>query len=187
MNEVGVRLWVEEYVFDCGGHLLSQKTSPAHSWVKQVAQLWYNRFINTESEAIKDTSGSTVGQPTNTNPTRSDAAANDDAYGILAGTGVGAESSEDYALGTKIAHGIGAGQLSYGATTNTTGTITGGKRFTVSRTFTNLSGASITIQEVGLAVLQDTKYYLWIRDLTGGTAVGNGQSAAYAYRMDYTI
>jgi hypothetical protein len=45
---------------------------------------------------------------------RCDAQNGDDTYGIVVGTGNAAEDNSDYKLGTKIAHGLTAGKLSYG-------------------------------------------------------------------------
>ena len=71
--------------------------------------------------------------------------------GIVVGTGTGAESFEDFALGSAVAEGTGAGQLSYvlqelstGAYAALTWTVTH------SRYFNNNSGGAIVIGEVGI-------------------------------------
>ena len=72
--------------------------------------------------------------------------------GIVVGTSDMAVSLDQYALQAKISNGTGSGQLSYGATTVesiTTGTT---YMFRVLRTFTNSSGSSITVKELGLFV-----------------------------------
>jgi len=98
--------------------------------------------------------------------------ANDSTYGIVVGTGTATPTPNDYNLQNQIINGTGSGQLSYGAHTinpapqtigtsaniTTTTTPTSGllpvsgntTSFQVSRQFTNQSGASITVSEVGL-------------------------------------
>ena len=97
--------------------------------------------------------------------------------GIQVGTGVTAESFEDYVLDTLVAHGNGAGQLAYQAgeapvlsyvpLTLTT---------TASRYFNNNSGGSIVVAEVG--IVSDPAYgsaggnhyhIMMARDLLGAT------------------
>jgi len=98
--------------------------------------------------------------------------ANDSKYGVVVGTGTATPTPNDYALGNQIANGTGNGQLQYnahlfnptpqtiGSTANLTTTTTPASgilpvsgnttSFQVSRQFTNQSGASITVSEVGL-------------------------------------
>jgi len=54
---------------------------------------------------------------------RCDAAQDNATYGVVVGTGTGAESNTDYKLGTKIATGQGAGQLVYGPVSLIAGTL----------------------------------------------------------------
>jgi hypothetical protein len=95
--------------------------------------------------------------------------ANDSTYGIVVGTGTATPTPMDYALGNQIQNGTGNGQLQYSAhtispapapasvndqtTTPSSGVLpVSGKTtsFQVSRQFTNQSGASITVSEVGI-------------------------------------
>lgn len=74
------------------------------------------------------------------------------AAGIIAGTAETAESFESYNLGTPIAHGTGAGQLSYAAGSYGTPSYNAGtKKWTVNftRVLSNTSGGTITIKELG--------------------------------------
>ena len=74
------------------------------------------------------------------------------AKGIVVGTGDGAESFEDYALGTLIATGNGAGQLAYSAGENGTAAYTAGTKTwtqTSFRVLNNNSGDAITVKEIG--------------------------------------
>lgn len=71
--------------------------------------------------------------------------------GIVVGTGVNAVTPTDYALQTKVAHGRAATQLEFGGCEpmNIAFADPNGS-FQLRRYFTNLSGAPITINEVGI-------------------------------------
>ncbi|RLC77728.1 MAG: hypothetical protein DRJ03_26355 [Chloroflexi bacterium] len=69
-----------------------------------------------------------------------------DAWGLVAGTGTTSPTRDDYKLESKIPHGTGAGQLYYYAS----GVVYGADYIEVRRSFGNQSGAEITINEVGL-------------------------------------
>ena len=107
-------------------------------------------------------------------------------YGIIIGTGTNAESINDYTLQTKIAHGTTSGTMYYNAcTVSATSATATDVTFRITRTFTNQSGGSITVEEIGLVACDYTAYYyLNIRDLTGGIAVANGQTLTLNY--DFT-
>lgn len=82
---------------------------------------------------------------------------NDDSYGIIVGSGTIPLALDQYALVSKIAHGTGTGQLDYGVSSYTELGLDMGVsppvyRFRLLRTFTNLTGASININEVGIGV-----------------------------------
>jgi hypothetical protein len=127
------------------------------------------------------------------------APANNDAYGIVVGTGTNAPAVSDYALQTKIANGSGAGQLQYGGVAfglPTSDSTT--SHFTVTRDFSNVSGATITVYETGLYVLGDlpepwqstrqsisVQYpIMTIRDVIGGGInILNGETLTINYRL----
>lgn len=111
-------------------------------------------------------------------------------YGIVAGTGTNAVTMTDYALQTLIAHGTGAGQLSYGAVTFTGPTTSGKTRyFEFQRALTNNSGGTITVNEIGVYVYPTSTayYYMYLRDVLGsGVVVNNGQVLTIKYRVSVT-
>ena len=75
----------------------------------------------------------------------------DDAKGIQLGSGTTAPAIDNYKLETKIEHGATAGKLSYGTCDiSEPATFGNSRQFSVSRTFTNNTASSITINEVGL-------------------------------------
>jgi len=116
---------------------------------------------------------------------------NDSSYGIVVGSGTNAVVISDYKLASQITHGTSSGQLdynvsniSYSVDTSVTPAVF---NITLSRTFTNSSGGSININEVGIiarsywkdwnAVRQDVKYLI-ARDLLPTTyTVPNGATA----------
>ena len=111
-------------------------------------------------------------------------------FGIVVGTGTGAESFEGYILDTLVAHGTGAGQLSYAAEEATLQNYTSGTKtwdITTRRNFTNSSGGTIVIAETGIyAIFQDltSQYAMICRDLLGSTV---SVAAAAQLAVTYTI
>ncbi|GAI95878.1 unnamed protein product [marine sediment metagenome] len=81
------------------------------------------------------------------------APAEDNNYGLLVGSGVDAESFEDYVLQSRIGHGTGAGKLVYVASEVPIVSYEAGPRILkdeIARYFNNNSGASIDVNEVAL-------------------------------------
>jgi len=118
---------------------------------------------------------------------------NNSAFGIQIGTGTTTPSITDSSLSLLIANGTGAGQMQYGGV-NVTGAVTNTSNntgyITVTRTFTNNSGSSITVSEVGIvawsgnATGQSNQYYLIIHDLLPTPiTVPNGSSLSISYEI----
>ncbi|MBA7700467.1 hypothetical protein ES703_109181 [subsurface metagenome] len=110
--------------------------------------------------------------------------------GIQVGTGATAVTPTDTALETRIAHGRSAGELEYGgceligiAFADPNG------EFTIRRYFTNASGGSITVNEVGIYSIATANFtattgawpFLIARDLTGGVAVADTEILRATY------
>lgn len=104
--------------------------------------------------------------------------------GILVGTGTTPPTNSDYAMETLIAHGSGAGELSYGSQSHvTTGIVGENVDLQLVRAFTNSSGATITIREVGLANERSGPwYFLLIRDSVEKPVL-DGQTATATYTL----
>ena len=113
--------------------------------------------------------------------------------GVMVGTGNTAPTINDYVVETPIAHGVGAGQLQYGAVTyGAPASDATTSRFTITRNFANASGGAITVFEVALyseGFLFNTHFYfMTIRDvLVGGIAVPNGQTLTVNYQPQAAI
>ena len=170
-----------------------------HSFCKSFAQLMFNvepfgcaRFSPT---TVTDTDGDSVtttktGGASRQMGFRTDASSTTSTYGIQVGTGTSAESINDTKLQTQISHGVAAGNLQYGTVSygapSTTATTT---TFRTTRVFTNGSGGTVTVQEIGLVCRgnQSANNFLIIRDLTGAVAVTNGQQLTVNYDLTTTI
>jgi len=162
----------------------------SHSFVQNFAKLLYGFAqtvvtSSTISVSVTDVNGSpqsiytewyggTLGGGT---PAAMNAPAGDDSFGIVVGSGTKPVSYNDYSLAKKIYNGSEPGKLSYGPTgvsdvyVDTTRNLA---RFTISRTFTNLSNSPVSVSEVGIVarsywrdssgVKQDIKYLI-VRDV----------------------
>ena len=110
-------------------------------------------------------------------------------YGPMVGTGITTPQITNYTLGAKIAHGTGSGQLVYGATAMPNPATSGSSRFwNVSRSFTNSSGASITVNEIGLVAKTSSYYFMIARDVLGtGVAIANGQVGTLNYKFQVSV
>jgi hypothetical protein len=135
------------------------------------------------------------------------AADNVDTYGIIVGSGTTVPTSLDqfYNLESKIAHGTSSGQLDYGPHTFydlglDTGVTPPVYRYRLVRTFTNLSGAGININEVGIVarsywcdsvmptIVRNDVKYLIARDVLSTTyTVPNGGSATVAITVEVEV
>lgn len=203
--------WALE-VLDENGRVVRGHRQHSHSWVRNA----YNLLVcqaaavagdNAVGLALVDTGGGTrsdastqpaTGYSSNGASNMSIyvfqgygfyAGAGVDTFGIVVGTGSGAENFNSNALGAKIANGVGAGQLSYAAMNapaiSTVGTT---KKVDWVRFLNNNSGNSITVNEVGIycngTYDNSSLYFMMCRDLVaGGVAVPN----AGQLRVTYTI
>jgi len=166
------------------GRLLSKKRIKCHSYLGNLINVLYAEFAYVAASAY-DTAGTLQSWGPSFDE-KATAGAGADAYGIQVGTGTAANDVARYALAAKISHGTGAGQLQYGAVSITSPTTIGQKRqFTIARVFTNNSGASITVNEVGLVLLCSIYNILVERTLSTNTIL-NGASATWTYTISIT-
>lgn len=111
-------------------------------------------------------------------------------YGIVVGTGTAAISLDAYKLDTIIAHGIGSGQLYHQAVqpTQPNKPTSSMYRSVFIRDFTNLSGGSITVNEVGIYGTWSAYYFLVARDLISPSiTILNKATMSITYRMETSI
>ena len=168
------------------------ETLVTNSWVKQAAQMFQGCNDRIDTISMKDEANNTftLKTTTTTAPFWVKAAANDATQGIIVGTGLTVPDKDNVALTSKIAHGSSSGQLSHGAVNvNAITAITGGYRLTIDRDFTNNSGATITVNEIGMLMnVRDTsnvvKDVLILHDLIT-VAILNTVTKTLKYHLDF--
>ncbi len=171
--------------------------TPTNSWLQQMAQLMNGLFKAVAEPDVTDYGGTdrTIDASSPGFTLHANAGVSITTFGILVGTGTGAEDKDDNALGTLIADGAGATQLEYSATTVFTPPlgITGGYRIRIERQFDNASGSTISIAEVGLALTHSDsggtqRFFLVIRDkLSSAQDVLDSEGAVFQYRIDFMV
>jgi len=115
-------------------------------------------------------------------------------YGIRVGSGSSTPTPTDYNLASPIAHGTGSGQLVYGSVSVEDVIIDGNTvYFRIIRTFSNSSGATVTVREIGLsmrtwvALWNTWDYVLLARDvLSSSVDVPNGATLTVRYILSTT-
>jgi hypothetical protein len=200
-----MRLYVELELKDENGRVLHRRRFRSHSYLNQfIAMLrgiMYHTFgsTNAGNTAVVDTSNTSRNYPSSSGylyysgmPLNCPSASSE--YGLVVGSGTTPNTATTYALQSLISHGTGSGQLSYGshtfeALTTSDSTI----YFRIIRTFTNYSGASITVNEIGLyAKAYDSgntaRIFCIARDvLTTGVTVDNGKTLTVRYIPSVTV
>lgn len=119
--------------------------------------------------------------------------------GIVIGTSASAVTPTDYAMGTKILHGTASGKMEYGGMECLTPVISNPDgSMKLRRYFTNNSGGTITVNEVGIYSMGFYSYYSGsyyyyqyafciARDLTGGVAVDDTEILEVTYTVQITV
>jgi len=193
-GEVGCVL--EIIVADKDGKVTDHRVQKSQSFVRGFLELlWINMKPVEEVDPylITDIYGVPRGIGGTAMTFGCSAAIGDASKGIRVGTGTVAPTINDTGLQTPIAHGAGAGQLQYSSVTfGAPASDVTTSQFTITRNFANASGASITVNEIGLqlrAHRQDSAFFfLVIRDvIAGGIAVPNGQTLTVNYRPQCTV
>lgn len=114
-----------------------------------------------------------------------------DSASIVIGTGSTAESFDDYDLDTAIDHGTGSGEMEHAASNLVEGWNSGSGYYysVISRSFTNNSSGSITVNEMG-ALWRNTNGYafLMVRDvLSPGEAVADTDHIDVSFEFRLTF
>jgi hypothetical protein len=193
-GEVGATL--EMTVRDSKGKITEHRGPiRSESFVRQFLQLlWIQGLatIRNNPYQVRDTANVLQDICNNAHNFACDAGAGVVTHGIIVGTGNTAATIDDYVIETPIAHGVGAGQLQYGAVAfGAPAADAAVSQFTITRDFANGSGGAITVNECGLyveAAIYTTIYYVMtIRDVIGGGInVPNGQTLTLNYRPQAT-
>jgi hypothetical protein len=200
MGNFGFRYQLE--VRDKNGKLLSLTKGASHSFVRNWIRILHCMIKpkhNTVSTVVlKDTSnadktcyGSSSGAEIRS-VIACGADAADASYGIVVGSSDLAFDKTHYNLQGKIAHGSGAGQLVYGAmAVEDYSEIDTQARFRMTRTFTNSTGSTVTVKEIGIVFINYTTVtqqdILMARDvLTSPQAIPDGATLTARYTLYYS-
>jgi len=111
-------------------------------------------------------------------------------YGIVCGTGTTAPTNTDYKLESQCTHGAGTNQLLHtGHTFGDTAVVGDNVDYTFGRPFTNQSGSTVTVSEIGIYVYSTSApYYFCIaRDVITGVDVEDGESIYVEYTFRTTV
>jgi len=196
-----VKMDIELEVRDKNGKLIEFRRQKSDSFVKGLIGLLRGIFRCVAGSAMTDEPITELGGASKNFFSQSygtpggfgrahacNAPAGNAAYGLIVGTGTTPVTMTDVALATKIAHGSGSGQLNYGAHTVDASVIDSTTaKFNFVRTFSNASGAAITVNEIGiyLSALDsaEAQWYICIaRDIiSGGVSVPNGSTLTVRY------
>jgi hypothetical protein len=199
---------IEYEVRDKNGKLIEKGKFPAKSWVGNIVGLlsailstWASTgsyyAVSTRSD-LTDTSGTArntmLGAGPGTVTLGGCAPAGDTSAGIVVGSSDTPVSLSQYSLGALITHGTGSGQLSYGPTSVESLSKDTAWFFRIVRTFSNSSGASVTVREIGLYVrlgMSSSPYYyscMLARDVpTSPISVPNGSTLTVRYIISHSL
>jgi len=165
----GIQLLLRAVVRDPDGKVISDTgRKPSKSFVIAFLKFFGGLFDGV-AVSTTDTSNasSVIYSPGYTNwGLDIDGAVNDDAHGIVVGTGDTVEDNEDYKLDTQLTEGIGAGNVTHGAmTVEATAVVGANVDIETKRAFTNNTGSLITVKEAGMYAAFYNKYFCIIRDV----------------------
>jgi len=162
-------------VRDRNGEVIQSLRQRSHSWVRNAYNHMFSQLAGKNGSnssfgpgllSIKDTAGTTryASRPIGQSAWDIDGTgygyrgpAGEDAWGIQVGSGANPESFEDYQLQSKIANGVGPGQLSYIEQDPHRIAYDPGTKVlsnTMVRYFNNNSGSAVDVNEVALVLNQ---------------------------------
>lgn len=196
MSKVNIKMGYEIEVRDAKGKLIERKKGNSDSFVENFIQMLYGLMYGAASNtqgSVTDTSGYPQSYPNLTSTSqalmRVRASAGQHNIGIQVGSGTTPVSKTDYALESKIGHGTGTGQLSYGeCSIDAPYEEDGVLKLRIYRNFSNSSGGSITVNEIGIYVSTPAGDVMIARDvLTSPTTVPDGATLTVRYFIQISV
>jgi hypothetical protein len=194
---------IEFEVRDKDGKLIQKGKFPAKSWVGNIIRLlnalWSTWSTTTQLTRYCCSTPAVLLDVTNTaralnlyvdtSDTLGGAApAGNTSAGILVGTSDTPVSLAQYNLLGLIAHGTGAGQLNYGATSVESLVTDTTYYFRIIRTFSNSSGATVTVRELGLFLKPISQSFMFARDVPPSPInVPNGSTLTLRYIISHSL
>ena len=200
LSGVQIRATITFRITNPDGTVVKEWTEPAHSLNYNFALFMYALWGST-TVSMTNTAGNGVSVNGASGGTMAvTAASGNSTYGIVIGSGASAGSTPSptlYNLVAQIPNGTSSGQIEYGAVSVSSVSQSGQTTsFTISRSFTNVSGATLTVTEIGIVVLMtgwnmgayaSGTYFLIAYDIPSSTiAVQNGQTLTVTYTFSVT-
>lgn len=177
-----LQVWIQADVHDADGNLIYRgPKTRSHSLVQSFMKMLFSQFSNVATVRCKDTSNTerTFSAATYFYTT---AGAGTTTRGIMIGTGTNAVTIEDYALQTQVTV-----NWTYGAVTFSLDNPAGNEwHINVIRTFTNSTGGSVDIKEIGLVGYTGATNHLIDRTLHTIT-VANTAATTITYTIALVI
>jgi len=164
----------------------------AHSFLTAYITGLYLRMIGPTTVSRTDTGGASRALHRNTFMD-SNTASGVSTEGLVVGTGTTSVTITDTKLQTQIGHGSGSSQLQYGASVvNAPSSTSTQTTLILTRPFSNASGGSITVNEIGIYASMGTTYQSFVdfpmcivRDLAT-IALNNGDVLTLNYILRTT-
>jgi len=189
-----IKLYADLAIKDRKNKIIWKKTIECKSFVRQFLEILLCHMGQFYISS-KCTNGNLVTVQMSSENFRANAGSGDTSLGILVGTGSTSPTIDDYAMESLISHGTGANQLQYGAVAFGDPTCDANScHFTITRDFSNASGESITVYEIGLVVVsqQSGSGYnhrsLVVRDvISAGISIPNGETLTINYRIKVVV
>lgn len=202
MKRFGLFLKYNIEVKDKSGKMIFRKSGISKSLLRNFMYWLQGKF-----QVSTDTTSSTWTAPDTTNTSRTfmDAAtlregafgfmgapANSSLMGLRVGLLDTAVLPIDWELASLISHGVALNQMNYGIQTYEAVTVVGQTTsFRISRAFTNNSGLTITVKEIGAVMgLRDTgdveRWLLYLRDVLP-SAVGVPDGSTFTLRYTFSV
>ena len=200
LSGVQIRATITFRITNPDGTVVKEWTEPAHSLNYNFGLLIWALWSASRAE-MTDTGGTAIYvQGASGGAWSVTAPSGNSSYGIVIGSGASAGSTPSptqFKLVAQIPAGTSSGQIEYGAVSVSSVSQSGQTTsFTISRSFTNVSGATITVTEIGIVVLMtgwnmgayaSGTYFLIAYDIPSSTiAVQNGQTLTVTYTFSVT-
>jgi len=205
LSGIQIRATITFRITNPDGTVVREWTEPAHSLnANFVAFIW--ALWSASQAEMTDTGGTAIYvQGASGGAWSVTAASGNSSYGIVVGSGASAGSTPSptaYKLVAQIPQGINSGQIEYGATSVSSVSQSGQTTsFTISRSFTNVSGSTINVTEIGIIVYVtgfamttvstasavSSDYFLIAYDIpSSAISVQNGQTLTITYTFSVT-
>ena len=157
LSGVQIRATITFKITDANGTVIKEWTEPAHS-LNYNFGLFMDALWGSTTVSMTNTAGNGISVNGASGGTLAvTAASGNTAYGIVIGSGASAGSTPSptlYNLVAQIPQGTSSGQIEYGAVSVSSVSQSGQTTsFTISRSFTNVSGATLSVTEIGLVAL----------------------------------